>query len=262
MSFTNVSEDSDLEIIPNPPETPIIDIDDLPSMHNNHNRKRVIKHEEHDKPRKKKRKLNQCNHTDIVYDANIKIKPEQGLAKACVDINSQSVQQKKPKRNHKSKTTSQRVRMEPFYASQPGLNYCGYCLNERCDEYQHRIIKNRGFGRIEPIQDEADKFMKCPSCSHVFALKAIRLFCAKASIRYQKMNDKKVNKMQKRAKKRDMITFGEIPKYNPSPTNPIDNHNHRNNETSSRSVVNYNKMYQLFEFDVKSLMTSSLPKIF
>eukprot|EP01084_Bolivina_argentea_P014384 26857_1 len=188
-------EDSDLEIIPNPPSpVNIVDLseelnDELPqSPHsvtehesiddapiNNNNGKRRIKPESvidespSVPPAKRRRLNNNNNHDDDECDGdeiiNIKREKEIKLAEKSIDINKQKT------------TTCSKANKYHFYGVSDGLNYSGQCLNNECTAYKEPIAIWRGFGEeVVPIKDEKNNFMKCPGCSNIFILKAIVLY--------------------------------------------------------------------------------------
>ena len=185
----SADEDSDLEIIPNPlPKTKTVDLRSAKFDRGEHVATNIvretnqsnsatkkcrvqIKSEPRSAPLKKKRKvvITDCKNAEHVKLVTNAIKPEPGAK--CIDM-------------RKQKVLSIGHNNFKFLTIRPGLNYAGRCVNTTCTAHNELVMVSRGFGVIDPLKDIQDRFMKCPGCSAEFALAAIELCRANASIEY------------------------------------------------------------------------------
>eukprot|EP01083_Nonionella_stella_P035314 96399_1 len=178
---TNEEEDSDLEIIPNPPprKGPMID---LSENHNNekhsqrlsdnqnhdvdtnrngsNSKKRVIKFK---KEPSKKRKLNSKPNTNETKPLRVNVKQKETR-----DVGSDGFH---------------------FFRLSFGLCYAGHCFNRACVAFNEPVMSPRGYGIIHPLLDQQQNKIKCPGCSTQMQPKAIYLYGCSATMDYRFCGD-------------------------------------------------------------------------
>ncbi|ETO23877.1 hypothetical protein RFI_13282 [Reticulomyxa filosa] len=77
-----------------------------------------------------------------------------------------------------------------------GLNYGGKCRNKECKAHEQNVMFHRGFGKIDPSDDEhIDEIVRCPGCKKVFEVEANFFFQCQVEIVYKKSGDEGVTRL-------------------------------------------------------------------
>eukprot|EP01083_Nonionella_stella_P090018 251477_1 len=248
---TNDDEDSDLEIVPNPPpqKGPLVDLStnpendkhvQLPSYDRNTNnssnsRKRSIKPEfTANLPPAKKRKAG-----PDTKPLPIKTQ-EKDVSKKSVNIKQQHRKKCGPNNYH-------------FWGAHSGLYYAGNCFNSSCVAFREPVTAPRGYGVIKPLEDQQHNNIRCPGCDTTFQLKAIHLMECTATIYYQLRGETRKTKNLSRIPNGDYVVLGPVVKQ---VTENQDSTKHKASRSTSNitNAETNEENYVQLEFQVRRLL--------
>lgn len=248
-------EDSDLEIIPNPPTSNVtLDLSEIPddpvpsasSQNGNHpgyasssttpkcGLKRKIKIESvtPTEPPTKKQRTDQC-------DGSKRVKVEMPALSPSIEGQS--------RRSWKTGSN-----WYHFWSVKGGLNYSGYCMNSECVAVGEPITFHKGYGLVEPIKDVQNGILKCRGCSKIFELKSIDLYKADADMESMLFNQSTIKKERFTTEGKSILRLGHQHYYKHFVSSSMEGRkidemsNHINKEM-------YHSHYKMLKFEVRKV---------
>jgi len=116
-------------------------------------------------------------------DTLILVIPTRGVRAIAPDVTKQEM--KKTERNSFH-----------FWKVNDGCNYGGICKIESCKAFQQLVMYSRGFGSINPIDDEhMDEIVRCPGCNEKFEVDGYYFYKCQVEVIYKKCGEKEITKM-------------------------------------------------------------------
>jgi len=97
-----------------------------------------------------------------------------------------------------------------FWKVNDGCNYSGTCKNKSCKAFDQPVMYCRGFGNINPIDDEyMDEVVQCPGCNEKFEVDGYYFYKCQVEVAHILRGEKEVTKMPaKRVEGKDFWQLG------------------------------------------------------
>jgi len=97
-----------------------------------------------------------------------------------------------------------------FWKVDDGCNYGGTCKNKSCKAFDQPVMHCRGFGSINPIDDEhMDEIVRCPGCEEKFEVDGYYFYKCEVEVVYKKCGEKITTKLPvKTVKGKDFWQLG------------------------------------------------------
>jgi len=148
-----------------------------------------------------------CDDNKTLHYGDLELKDNMTLSdcgikdEAIVSLSIPRSQQKFNSPDVRKQVTKSRSSCTPFlyWKLQEGCNYGGTCQNKDCQAYKQPIMCHRGFGIINPIDDEhLDEVIKCPGCQVNFQVNEIYFFRCQVDVTFKKFGDNILTKLPRK----------------------------------------------------------------